>query len=213
MNKQLKNVYFVAGCATGGKTTVSKAIAEKYGIILYDSDAEFDRHKKLSNSFDQPAMNRSFNNADEFFLRDIDEYVQWLKDCSAEQLSFIVDDLTELSRHNKVICDIVLTVPQAKQIVFNDQIVFLIRENNDNIIDEYRHRDSHKDFNDFMCSATDPQRARQNCNKILRKLNTELCDEIKAGNFFWIARNTASTVQDTVAAVEKHFGQANLLQR
>ena len=62
-----KNVYFITGTATGGKTTISKALAEKYGWLRYDVDVEFDRHQQLSNPIDQPNMNKTFKNADEFF--------------------------------------------------------------------------------------------------------------------------------------------------
>ena len=204
--EQFKSVYFINGCATGGKTTISKAIADKYGFVRYDADEEFGKHKKLSNTVDQPAMNKQFKNADDFFLRDIDDYVQWLKDSTKEQLPFILDDLIEISRNNTVVCDLHLSVNGAKQIAYNNQIVFLIRENNSDIINDYCQRDSHSDFNAFINSATNPIRAKQNCNEVLRKLNTEQCNEIKASNFFWIARNCESTVLETMIAVEKHFG-------
>ncbi|MDE6201689.1 MAG: shikimate kinase [Clostridiales bacterium] len=204
--EQFKNVYFIAGCATGGKTTISKVIAEKYSFIRYDADVEFDKHKKLSNALEQPAMNRQFNNADDFFLRDIDDYVQWLKDNANEQLPFILDDIIELSQRNKVVCDLQLTVDEAKQIADYNQIVFLIREDNSDIINDYCRRESHGDFNAFINSATNPARAKQNCNEVLRKLNSGLCDEIKSSDFYWIARNGNSTVLNTLKAVEKHFG-------
>ncbi|MDE7405278.1 MAG: shikimate kinase [Clostridiales bacterium] len=204
--EQFKNVYFIAGCATGGKTTISEAVAQKYGFIRYDADAEFDKHKKLSNALEQPAMNRQFKNADEFFLRDTDEYVQWLKDSAKEQLPFILDDIIELSQRNKVVCDLQLTVDQAKQIADCNQIVFLIRENNSDIIGDYCQRESHSDFNAFINSAANPARAKQNCNDVLCKLNNKICDEIKASDFFWIARNGNSTVLNTLKAVEKLFG-------
>ncbi len=205
-NEQFKNVYFISGCATGGKTTISKALAEKYGFIRYDADMEFDKHKKLSNAIDQPAMNKQFKNADDFFLRDVDDYVQWLKDNTKEQLPFVLNDIIEISRNNTVVCDLHLTVNEAKQIVYNNRIVFLIRENNDDIINDYCHRESHIGFNAFINSATNPDRAKQNCNEVLRKLNTEKCEDIKASNFFWIARNSKSSVSETLKAVEKHFG-------
>ena len=65
--QQFKNVYFITGTATGGKPTMSKQLAQKYGFVRYDVDEEFDKHKKLSNPKDQPNMNKSFKNADEFF--------------------------------------------------------------------------------------------------------------------------------------------------
>ena len=204
--EQFKNIYFITGCATGGKTTISKAIAEKYGFIRYDADAEFDKHKRLSNPYEQPAMNKQFKNADDFFLRDIADYIKWLKESTKEQLPFVLNDIIELSQNNTVVCDLHLSVNEAKQIAYNNQIVFLIRESNDDIIDDYCQRKSHSAFNAFINSASNPIRAKRNCNDVLRKVNSEQCDEIIASDFFWIARNSKSTISDTIKAVEKHFG-------
>lgn len=151
-------------------------------------------------------MNKQFKNADDFFLRDVADYVQWLKDNTTEQLPFILDDIIELSQNNKVVCDLHLSVNDAKQITYNRQIVFLIRENNSDIINDYCQRESHSDFNAFINSATNPIHAMQNCNTVLRKLNTEQCKDIMASDYFWIARNSKSTVSETLKIVEKHFG-------
>lgn len=210
--EQFKNVYFIAGTATGGKTTISKALAEKYGWLRYDVDERFDKHQKLSNPIDQPNMNKSFKNADEFFLRDVDEYVQWLKDNSAEQMEFILEDLVKLSQNQIVVCDLHLTVEEAKTIAEPNQVVFLIRENNDNIIDDYCHRPSHVGFNSFINSASNPALAKQNCNEVLRVINEERCDAIRNSNFFYIERNEKSTVKNTLKQVEDHFGLKSSLE-
>ena len=46
IKEYLKNVYFITGTPCGGKTTVSRALAEKYGFELFDVDERFDEHKK-----------------------------------------------------------------------------------------------------------------------------------------------------------------------
>lgn len=204
--QQFKNVYFITGTATGGKTTMSKQLAQKYGFVRYDVDEEFDKHKKLSNPKDQPNMNKSFKNADEFFLRDKDEYVNWLKNNSKEQLEFVLDDLIELSKNQKVVCDLHLSIEEALQIAEKNQIVFLIRENNDNIIDDYCSRKSHQGFNAFINSATNPQKAKQNCNLVLKTINDERSESIKNSNFFYIVRNENSSIENTLKQIENHFG-------
>ena len=203
--EMFKNVYFVTGTATGGKTTISKALAEKYGFLRYDVDEEFEKHKKLSSAEKQPNMNKTFKNADEFFLRNQEEYIEWLKNNSREQLQFILNDLVNLSKNKKVVCDLHLTVEEAKQIASPNQIVFLIRENNDNIIEDYCNRKSHEGFKNFINSATNPDLAKENCNSVLRKLNEERCEAIKNSGFFFIERNKNSTVDKTLNLVEKHF--------
>lgn len=204
--KQFKNVYFITGTATGGKTTISKALAEKYGFLRYDVDEEFDRHKSLSNATTQPNMNKSFKNADEFFLRKPSEYIKWLKENTKEQLPFILDDLIALSKNQKVVCDLHILPDEAKCLANFNQVVFLIRENNDNIIDDYCNRKSHEGFNKFINSATNPALAKENCNLVLRTINQERCDLIKKSGFLYIERNENSTVKQTLEIVEKHFG-------
>ena len=48
LKQYLKNVYFVCGTACGGKSTLSRALAEKHSFLLYDADARFDEHIALS---------------------------------------------------------------------------------------------------------------------------------------------------------------------
>ncbi|EKC73242.1 Shikimate kinase [human gut metagenome] len=90
IKEYLKNVYFITGTPCGGKTTVSRALAEKYGFELFDVDERFDEHKKMSNPLFQPAMNTYFNSADEFFGRTVEEYKNWLLNNTREQLEFVL---------------------------------------------------------------------------------------------------------------------------
>ena len=106
IKEYLKNVYFITGTPCGGKTTVSRALAEKYGFELFDVDERFDEHKKMSNPLFQPAMNTYFNSADEFFGRTVEEYKNWLLNNTREQLEFVLLDLIRLSENKKVLCDL-----------------------------------------------------------------------------------------------------------
>ena len=63
----LQNVYFVCGTPCGGKTTISRMLSKMYGIPVYDIDERFPEHQKQSDAVSQPAMNREFRDADEFF--------------------------------------------------------------------------------------------------------------------------------------------------
>ena len=69
----LKNVLFISGTPCGGKTTISRKLAEKYGLPVYDIDQEFGRHRFLSSPDVQPCMNKSFADADAFFGRSVED--------------------------------------------------------------------------------------------------------------------------------------------
>ena len=48
IKEYLKNVYFITGTPCGGKTTVSRALGEKYKIPVYDIDEQFPSHQAIS---------------------------------------------------------------------------------------------------------------------------------------------------------------------
>ncbi|HIR52496.1 MAG TPA: shikimate kinase [Candidatus Onthovicinus excrementipullorum] len=205
LKEYLKNVYFITGTACSGKTTVSRALAAKHGFAVYDADQAFDRHRELSNRKDQPAMNKNFKDADVFFFRPYKEYADWLEQNAREQLAFILMDLIGLSQSRVVICDLHLTPDEAEWITEPDRVVFLLR-NPENIIEDYCNRPDHSDFNQFINSASDPVRAKNNCNQTLAYVNRERYENVKKSRYFWLERDQNSTVERTVLLVEKYFG-------
>ena len=204
MKEYLKNVYFITGTPCGGKTTLSRALAEKYGFELFDIDERFDEHKKISDPLFQPAMNTCFKSADEFFGRTVEEYKNWLLENTREQLEFVLLDLIRLSESKKVLCDCHLTVAQALAFSEPARVVFLIKDPS-NLVDEYGNRPDHQGFFQYLNSATDIEKAKQMVKTTLYELNADRIEEIKSSPFFWIERTADSTVEDTVTRVEKHF--------
>lgn len=205
LKEYLKNVYFIAGTACGGKTTVSRELAKRHQFVVYDIDEMFDRHRRISNPDTQPAMNRFFQNADEFFGRTTEEYQTWLVDNMREQLEFVLLDLVRLSQNQIVLCDCHLTVEEADKLTEPSRIVFLIKEPSD-LVEEYCNRPDHQDFKDFINSASDVAKAKKVCNATLQGLNRKAFEQVTKSGYFWIERNQNSTVEGTVKQVERHFG-------
>ena len=204
LKEYLKNVYFITGTPCGGKTTISRALAEKYGFELFDIDERFDEHQKLSDPTHQPNMNKRFNNADEFFGRSVEEYKNWLRGNTREQLEFVLLDLIHASADKKVICDCHLTVEQALMFSEPSRVVFLVKDPT-NLVDEYRERWDHQGFNQYLNSASDVESAKKTVSTTLYELNIDRIEEIKKSEFFWLERTSTSTVEDTLARVEKHL--------
>jgi len=209
MKEYLKNVYFVTGTPCGGKTTISRELAKRHNLLVYDIDEQFAKHQKISNAAFQPAMNKTFKDADEFFGRTVDEYKKWLLDNTREQLDFVLLDLIRLSQNQIVLCDCHLTMEQAEKITEPSRIVFLIKEPS-NIIDDYCNRPDHKDFYEFINCASDVEKAKETCNATLRSLNEKHYRDIKESDYFWLERTSESTVEETVKKVEHYFRMVNL---
>ena len=55
LKEYLKNVYFITGTPCGGKTTISRELAKRYDLLVYDVDMHFpDIRKFLIQLFNQP---------------------------------------------------------------------------------------------------------------------------------------------------------------
>ena len=201
LKEYLKNVYFITGTPCGGKTTISRELAKKYNLTVYDIDEQFENHLRNSNSVYQPSMNTQFKNADEFFGRTVEKYKKWLLDNTREQLDFVILDLIRLSQDQIVLCDCHLTVEEADKLTEASRIVFLIKDPS-NLVDDYCNRSDHQGFSDFIHSA----KAKETCNATLKRINEKRCAEIKNSNYCWIERTSISTVQETLRNVERHFG-------
>ena len=207
IKEYLKNVYFVTGTPCGGKTTISRELAKRHNLLVYDIDEQFANHKKISNAAFQPVMNKNFKNADEFFGRTVEEYRKWLIDSTREQLDFVLLDLIRLSQNQIVLCDCHLTMEEAGKFTEPSRIVFLIKEPS-NIVDDYCNRPDHQDFSHFINGASDTEKAKAVCNETLRSLNEKRYNDIKNSGYYWIERTPQSTVSETVRKVEQHFGFA-----
>lgn len=205
LKQYLKNVYFITGMPCGGKTTVSRALGKMHGLLVYDADVEFARHKKNSSGVFQPAMNTEFKNADEFFGRTVEEYKQWLIDCTREQLDFVLLDLIRLSEKQTVLCDCHLTIEQAEELTDTSRVVFLLREPTD-IVEEYCHRADHNDFKEFLNSSTDVEKAKCVCNDAIRTAYINEYNRVKESSYYWIERNDNKILQDTIKEIDAYFG-------
>ncbi len=205
IKEYLKNVYFITGTPCGGKTTISRELANRHNLFLYDVDEQFEKHQKISNAVFQPAMNQAFQDADEFFGRTAEEYKKWLLDNTREQLDFVLLDLIRLSQNQKVLCDCHLTMEEAEKLTEVSKIVFLIKEPS-NLVDDYCNRPDHQGFSDFINSTSDIEKAKAVCNATLKSLNEKKYKEIKESDYYWIERTWKSTVDETVGNVERHFG-------
>ncbi|MBP5604608.1 MAG: shikimate kinase [Ruminiclostridium sp.] len=208
LKEYLKNVYFVTGTACGGKSTISRALGREFGFEVFNIDDRFEEHRAKSDPLIQVNMNKNFANADEFFLRPVEEYTKWLLDNAREQLDFIILDLIRISQDRPVICDSHITAEEADVLTVPERTVFLIKEPTDisELISDYSGRPDHTDFRDYLNSATDAEKARYNCGKVLYELNRDACKKIKASRYRWIERTADSTVEKTMKMVADHFG-------
>ncbi len=205
IKEYLKNVYFVTGTPCGGKTTISRELAKRHNLLVYDVDERFAAHQTISNPAFQPSMNKVFKDADAFFGRTVEEYQKWLTGNTREQLDFVLLDLIRLSHNQTILCDCHLTIEEAGKFTEASRIVFLIKEPS-NLVEEYCSRPDHQGFRDFINSASNVEKAKALCNATLQSLNEKTWTTVRDSDYYWIERTPDSTVDETARKVARHFG-------
>lgn len=66
LKEYLKNVYFISGTPCGGKTTISRALARKHGLTVYDMDEHFPAHQSMADPEPAPIF---LHGTSEIFIR------------------------------------------------------------------------------------------------------------------------------------------------
>lgn len=203
----LKNVYFIGGTACGGKTTISKVLAEKYGFYLYDQDKQYDIHRSIANTEYQPAMcyrRQSREDWECYFSRSVDEYTKWMGESLHEQSKMVIMDLIKISANQTVIADVLFEPYDIDGIVENDHIVFLTSIV-DLIRECYFNRPEKRDFYDFVSTFDKKDEYFENIFHSLEVGNHQARQRIEASNYFSILRTKSSTIENTLQQVEHHF--------
>jgi len=201
----LKNVYFFCGTACGGKTTISKAFAQKHGFIWLDEDTLNKQMAAIADPEYQPAWCSRPIDWEVYFNRPYKEYHHWLSDCGDEMLPMELLELIRLSADQKVAVDMYNMPPKmALELTETNRIVFLVTTP-ERVIRDYYNRPGHREIYDCIMNLRDPEAALENCNKMLVYGNQLFLDELNQSGLFFIMRDDNSTIKDTLALVENHF--------
>jgi len=205
LRRYLRDVYFFCGTACGGKTTLSKAFAEKHGFLWL---SEFELLGLMDNIADpvyQPACCASFTGWEAYFNRPYKEYAQWLNACTAEQVPLMVLELLKRSAERPVAVDMPFSVQSALELAAPGHLVFLVTTP-ENAVRDYCNRPSHKEILDEIMRLKNPEKALSNMNRTLEYITQNMLDEVYQSGAPWIMRGDGSTVEGTLALVEEYFG-------
>lgn len=210
LKHNLKNVYFLGGTACGGKTTMGKAIAKKYNIVHFDDNYHndsFKEFKKLCDSKYQPyttMVNEIRANSWENYFARLANGDDFLNNSTLEHLEYVLLELIKLSQNQKVIADLHLPIEFAKEITDYNKVAFLITSP-ENVLKDYYHREDHKDIYELIMSLDKPQISLDNLHSYLYDTTNSFFNAVKNSNFYYIIRDENSTVEKTLALLEKHF--------
>ena len=203
------NVYFINGTAYAGKSTLVKALAEKYDGIACEENYQ----DALLNDLDErefPSLTytRDLANWSDFIRRTPEEYCAWVDGCIRECTILELKILDGVSKKGKkVFVDTNIPIETLWKISDKDHVLIMLADPDISVRRFFERPDREKQFlYQLLMKEDNPQKALDNFRECLKRVNSvEAYNKFLNSGFNVIVRDEARTIEETLALAEKTF--------
>lgn len=211
LKEYLKNVRFITGTAYAGKSTMVKALAEKYGLVRCEENYHL---RVIGNNLDverQPNLCyfQTMKDWNEFLSRTPEEYDKWIVGVSMEAAEIEVAELIRISLSQKVIVDTNIPLQILCEIADYHQIAIMLSPQSMSVEKFFDHDDEEKQFIKKQIMKTEnPEATMVNFKACLARVNSrEHYDEYVNSGFFTLVRTsiTHNIVDEKLEILASHF--------
>lgn len=204
---KFENVYFFNGTAYAGKSTLVKALAEKYNGIA----CEENYHDRLADELDGrefPCLTytRDLVNWSEFIRRSPEEYEAWINGCTKECTILELRILEELAKSDKkIFVDTNIPPHVLREISEEDHVLIMLADPQISVNRFFERPDKEKQFlYQLLLQEADPDKAIENFRQCLMRINSkENYDSFLHSGFQVILRDENRSIEETVLLAEK----------
>ena len=205
-----RNIYWIVGGACAGKSTVCKAIGERYNIPVYDMDEHvFGKYQSRYTDNQHPASRAWFTatNPLEWAL----SFASWEENnqfniaATAEQISLFCEDVKALDKNQAILVDGGITNPAvlAKVLPLEQQFCLKIEDDIcDRIWEESKDR---KPMREMIFQLPDPHEKWRKFLLTNRQMNQQIEAECKENNIRVFFRDEKTTVDEILKEVSTLF--------
>jgi len=207
----LKNVMFINGTSYAGKSTITKMLADEYGLICCGENYDC-VPKGMITPQTHPNLCYFQTMADwqEFINRTPQEYYDWIMGCTQELIEFEITYLMSIAQTQKVVVDTNLPTDVLREIADYNQVAILLSPPQMSVECFFDRDDADKVFvKSHIMKAADPEKTMANYLACMAKCNSqEVYDGWANSGFFTILREDAAadTKRETMEILAKHFG-------
>ncbi|MDR2686930.1 MAG: hypothetical protein LBB75_04200 [Oscillospiraceae bacterium] len=212
LRHNLQNVYFLTGTALAGKTTMSKVLAEKHGLILFNEnwhEDHFQVFRSICTEEYQPISTKKKETTDweAFFGRSVEEFLAANagRHENDEYLGFELIELIKLSQKGKVIADISAPIALLTKISDYNRVACMLTSPALVTCENYGKRDDHREFLECILSLKEPEKKIAVQDELFRIGVEKTYEEVRRHRLFSIVRTSESTVENTLRLLEEHF--------
>jgi len=219
LKRSLQNVYFFVGTACGGKTTMGRELSKKYGFVYFSDNWNEPNWKEWESIIDEKYQPYSYNEGkpfsnEEYFSRSVEEFLADKKSensqaAGMENIAFSIIEIIKLAQKNTVVADIWIDDFDFLLEISDYSRIACLLAPGELIIRDYYQRDDHMDFTRAIQSLENSEQKFEVQNELFRIHAKEIAENATKYNLFSIIRNEESTIENTMALLEKHFYLTN----
>ncbi len=207
----MRNVYFINGTAYAGKSTVCKALAEKYDMILCGENYGFNKFLSLTTPKTHPNMNyfKTMDGWEAYVSRSKETYDAWMEDTARELIEFEIMELVSLTHDDKkIIVDTNIPHDVLKEIAAPDHVVYMVATPEIATESFFKRPDADKQFLlKVLKNMDNPEQAISHYKDIVSYVNRqEKIDAFRHTGFPVIERKSIDEpIDEKIHAVEEYF--------
>lgn len=208
-NMKFENVYFITGTAYAGKSTMVKALANKYDGIACEENYHDALTADLdSTEFPSLTYTRDLVNWSDFIRRTPDEYEAWVNSCTKECTILELKLLEDISkRSKKVFVDTNIPIEVLWDISDIDHVLIMLADPDISVNRFFDRPDKEKQFlYQLLLKEANPDKALDNFRECLKRINSRKnYNHFLNSGFHVILRDESRTVEETLSLAEKVF--------
>ena len=210
LKRLFENVYFINGTAYAGKSTMVRLLAEKHDGVCCGENYHLDL-LKLADAEHQPNLCyfQTMGSWQEFVSRTPEQYDAWITGSAAEAAQLELIQLIRLTEQGKkIFVDTNIAPGILWEISDYRHVAIMLSPQSMSVERFFQREDAEKQFiYQQLMACPDPQKAMENYRACLAKINSrEHYEEFANSGFFTHIRTEESTVEGSLAQLEKHFG-------
>jgi len=213
LKHSLQNVYFLNGTALAGKTTMARALSEKHGLYHFNDNWHEERFRVWRSICDakyqpQSTKKRETTDWEAYFGRSAEEFQADKGGYGEydEYIEFMLVDLIKLSQDRKIVADVGIPIALLTELSDYNRIACLLASPALVTCENYGKRGDHKEFLDCILSLREPEKKIAVQDELFRLGVKKVYEDVRAYGLFHIVRTDESTVEDSLARLEAHFG-------
>ncbi|SET34629.1 hypothetical protein SAMN05660297_02126 [Natronincola peptidivorans] len=205
-----KNIYWILGGGCAGKSTISKRISEKYGLLLYDMD-EYIYGKYISRYSEElyPANTAWFtaDNPMDWAL----SFPTWEENndfyiaATAEHLHLFSEDIKKTDQHQSILVDGGITNPAILAKVLSPQQICCIKIDNQLSNKIWEESPERQPMKEMILQLPCPQDKWKKFLSINESMNQQIEAECRESNIKIFFRDDKTTVEEMAQKVSNHF--------